>query len=68
MERTIPDGQLLTLTETRKWLALGDTKVRELVRNRELAVIRHGRSIRVEEAEIRRFLDQHRTPASPTSK
>lgn len=56
-------GRLLTTLEVADLLRVSEVTVRRLVRERRIAVVRVGRSVRFEEGEVARYLDRQRVDA-----
>ena len=50
--------QLLKIEETAKVLGIGRSKAYEMVRRRELPIVRIGGSVRVPATELRRWIEQ----------
>lgn len=67
MNNSKPDLQpmLATVEEASILLGIGLTKVYDLMRRRELAFVKIGRSTRIELAAIRDFIDRERRGSNP---
>ncbi|MDQ2744600.1 MAG: helix-turn-helix domain-containing protein [Chloroflexota bacterium] len=56
------DRVLLRLDEVREALAIGQSKLYQLIDSGEIPVVRIGRAVRVPRAEVERWITEHLTP------
>lgn len=54
------NGRLYTLVEVQHRLSVSKTKAHELVATRQLPAIKIGRSLRVREEDLERFIEENR--------
>lgn len=54
---------LLTVPETAAALSLGEGTIRAWIASRRLAIVRLGRAVRIERAEVERLIAAGRSPA-----
>jgi excisionase family DNA binding protein len=67
--RCVPaEPMLLSLPEVAVKLCIAVPTLRRWLRENKLAYVRCGRAVRVESAEVRRFIAQHRCPARDEQK
>lgn len=50
---------LLTIEQMAEILVVGRTKAYELVRTKQVSVVRHGRLVRIRKADLQRWIDSH---------
>jgi excisionase family DNA binding protein len=62
------EPMLLSLREVAAKLCIAVPTLRRWVREKKLAHVRCGRAVRIESAEIRRFITQNRCPAKDEQK
>lgn len=58
----LADGAWITVADVASVLAIGYSKAYELVSRGEIPFLRAGRSIRVQVADFRKWIDAHRLP------
>ncbi len=58
-------GELLAVKDVAELLGIGITKIYDLMRRRELAFVKIGRSTRIELAAIQDLIDRERRGAKP---
>jgi excisionase family DNA binding protein len=59
-EQTPGEPLLITVEEAAKLLRLGQTKVYELIGREGLPVVRFGRAVRVDPADLRHWLEERK--------
>lgn len=59
-------ANLLEVWQVARRLRVSPDYVRGLIRDQKLAVVQMGKQYRIDEIDLKAFIDQNRQPASPT--